>query len=121
VGLLGTINQMPSELSGGQRKRIGIARTLILKPEIMLYDEPTTGLDPITSFEISQLISEMQKKYEITSLIITHDLECARITADRIVMMHEGRIAEEGTYQELENKDDPWVRGFFTGRMNNYE
>ncbi len=121
VGLEDTRHKMPAELSGGMKKRIALARSLIMKPEIMLYDEPTTGLDPITSFEISQLISEMKRKYEITSLIITHDLECARITADRIVMLRSGRIAEEGTYQKLEKKDDPWVRGFFTGRMKDYE
>lgn len=121
VGLEDTRDKMPAELSGGMKKRIALARSLIMKPEIMLYDEPTTGLDPITSFEISKLISDMQKKYETTSLIITHDLECAQMTADHIVMMRDGKIADRGSYEELENKDDPWVQGFFTGRMNNYE
>src|SRR6201988_2548029 len=87
VGLLEAIDKMPSELSGGMRKRVGLARTLILKPEIMLYDEPTTGLDPITSKEISKLILEVQKKYNTASIIITHDVECARITANRMIII----------------------------------
>lgn len=113
VGLLDAMNKMPSELSGGQRKRIGLARTLILKPEIMLYDEPTTGLDPITSREISELILEMQQKYQTSSVIITHDMPCARITSDRVVVMSEGRFIAEGTYDELENSPDERVVHFF--------
>lgn len=113
VGLLGAIDKMPSDLSGGMRKRIGLARTLIMKPEIMLYDEPTTGLDPITSKEISELILEMQKKYQISSIIITHDMPCAEITADRIVIMNDGEYIAEGTYKELENSDNELVRAFF--------
>lgn len=113
VGLADAINKMPSDLSGGQRKRIGLARTLILKPEIMLYDEPTTGLDPITSREISELIRQMQKKYNISSIIITHDMECARITGDRIIVMKEGAITAEGQYEELANSPDAFVRSFF--------
>ena len=113
VGLLDAINKMPSDLSGGMRKRIGLARTLILKPEIMLYDEPTTGLDPITSKEISLLILEMQKKYNISSIIITHDMACAKITADRVLIMNDGTIVAEGTYKELETSDDELVRHFF--------
>ena len=113
VGLKDAIDKMPSDLSGGMRKRIGLARTLILKPQIMLYDEPTTGLDPITSKEISQLILSMQKKYEISSVIITHDMACARITADRIMVMNDGKFIEEGTYDKLEHSDNELVGSFF--------
>lgn len=113
VGLVDAMNKMPSDLSGGQRKRIGLARTLILKPEIMLYDEPTTGLDPITSREISELIRKMQKKYNISSIIITHDMECARITGDRIIVMKEGIVTAEGQFDELSNSPDEFVRSFF--------
>ncbi len=113
VGLSETINKMPSELSGGMRKRLGLARTLILKPEIMLYDEPTTGLDPITSKEISKLILEVQKKYNTSSIIITHDIECARLTANRIVVIKDGICAAEGSYTDLQNSADTWVKSFF--------
>lgn len=113
VGLTDVIDKTPSELSGGMRKRLGLARTLILKPEIMLYDEPTTGLDPITSKEISLLILEVQKKYQTTSIIITHDMACAKITANRIVVFKDGNIAAEGTYNELEKSEDSWIRSFF--------
>jgi phospholipid/cholesterol/gamma-HCH transport system ATP-binding protein len=113
VGLEKAIDKMPSELSGGMRKRIGLARTLILKPEIMLYDEPTTGLDPITSKEISRLILEIQDKYNTSSIIITHDVECARITGNRVIIMHEGKFVAEGTFQELIKSEDKWVRSFF--------
>jgi phospholipid/cholesterol/gamma-HCH transport system ATP-binding protein len=113
VGLVDAIDKMPSELSGGMRKRIGLARTLILKPEIILYDEPTTGLDPITSKEISQLILEIQKKRKTTSIIITHDMNCAKLTADRINILKDGAIYVEGTYEELENSKDKWVQSFF--------
>lgn len=114
VGLSDTQEKMPAELSGGMKKRIALARSLIMQPEVMFYDEPTTGLDPITSTEISELIREMKERYETTSLIITHDMECARITADRIVMMKEGKIAVEGTYNELKENDDPWIQAFFS-------
>ena len=113
VGLSEAIDKMPSELSGGMRKRIGLARTLILKPEIILYDEPTTGLDTITSREISELILEIQKKNKTSSIIITHDMPCAKHTSDRIVILKEGVIHVEGTYEELEKSDDEWVRSFF--------
>lgn len=113
VGLEEAIDKMPSELSGGMRKRIGLARTLILKPEIILYDEPTTGLDTITSREISELMLHVQKKYKTTSVIITHDMACARLTADRIVVLKEGVIEAEGTYDELEKSNDQWIRSFF--------
>ncbi|HSW53484.1 MAG TPA: ATP-binding cassette domain-containing protein [Ignavibacteriaceae bacterium] len=113
VGLDKAIDKTPSELSGGMRKRLGLARTLILKPEIMLYDEPTTGLDPITSKEISNLILEVQKKYNTTSVIITHDIECTRLTANRIIVLKDGVCAAEGTFEDLEKSADPWVRSFF--------
>lgn len=113
VGLAEAIDKMPSELSGGMRKRIGLARTLILKPEIILYDEPTTGLDTITSREISELILEVQKKYKTTSVIITHDMACAKLTGDRLVILKDGVITAEGSYEELEKSVDQWVRSFF--------
>jgi phospholipid/cholesterol/gamma-HCH transport system ATP-binding protein len=113
VGLNESIDKMPSELSGGMTKRVGLARTLILKPEIMLYDEPTTGLDTATAKEISELIVSKQKKNKISSIIITHDMACAKITADRIVILKDGRIETEGTYDELAASDSEWVRMFF--------
>jgi len=113
VGLEDAIDKMPSELSGGMRKRMGLARTLIVKPEIMLYDEPTTGLDTITSKEISSLILDMQRKYDTSSVIITHDIPCARITADRVLIMSNGECIAEGTCDELEHARDPFVRSFF--------
>jgi phospholipid/cholesterol/gamma-HCH transport system ATP-binding protein len=113
VGLLDAIDKMPSDLSGGMRKRVGLARTMIVKPEIMLYDEPTTGLDPITSREISELILNMQKKYKTSSIIITHDMECAKITGDRVVIMNDGKYIAEGTFDELQNSDDELVQSFF--------
>ena len=113
VGLEDAIDKMPSELSGGMRKRMGLARTLIVKPEIMLYDEPTTGLDTITSKEISSLILDMQRKYDTSSVIITHDIPCARITADRVLIMSNGECIAEGTCDELEHAKDPFVRSFF--------
>jgi len=113
VGLAEAIDKMPSELSGGMRKRIGLARTLILKPEIILYDEPTTGLDTITSREISELILAIQKKNKTTSIIITHDMACAKLTGDRLVILKDGVIDAAGTYGELEKSDDEWVRSFF--------
>lgn len=113
VGLLQTIEQMPSELSGGQRKRIGIARTLILRPEIMLYDEPTAGLDPITCIEINNLINEVQEKYQTTSIIITHDLTCAKETGDRIAMLLDGQFAFQGTFDEVFASDDLRVQSFY--------
>jgi phospholipid/cholesterol/gamma-HCH transport system ATP-binding protein len=113
VGLPDAGNQMPAELSGGMSKRIGLARTLILKPEIMLYDEPTSGLDTVTAKEISQLILDLQRKYKISSLIITHDITCAKMTADRIVMLKEGNIVAEGSFEELIKTDDEWIKSFF--------
>jgi phospholipid/cholesterol/gamma-HCH transport system ATP-binding protein len=113
VGLTQTRYQMPSQLSGGQKKRIGIARTLILQPEIMLYDEPTAGLDPITSVEINELINEVQERYNTSSVIITHDLACARSTGDRVVMLFEGKFLRQGSFDEVFNTDDPRVRDFY--------
>ncbi|MDB4999463.1 MAG: ATP-binding cassette protein [Mucilaginibacter sp.] len=113
VGLLEAIDKMPSDLSGGMRKRAGLARTMIVRPEIMLYDEPTTGLDPITSREISELILQVQKKYKTTSIIITHDMDCAKITADRVVIMDDGEYIAEGSFDELKNSKDKLVRSFF--------
>ncbi len=113
VGLQDTIDKMPSELSGGMRKRLGLARTLILKPEIIFYDEPTTGLDPITAKEISHLIMEIQAKYNTTSIIITHDMACAKITADRMIVFKDGLIEVEGTFAELKNTKNPWLHSFF--------
>jgi phospholipid/cholesterol/gamma-HCH transport system ATP-binding protein len=113
VGLAKTIDEMPVELSGGMRKRLGLARTLILRPEIMLYDEPTTGLDPITSREISELILQTQKIYDTSSIIITHDIDCARHVANRIMVVKDGKCAAEGSFAELEKSPDPWIRSFF--------
>jgi phospholipid/cholesterol/gamma-HCH transport system ATP-binding protein len=113
VGLSQTINQMPAELSGGQRKRIGIARTLILNPEIMLYDEPTAGLDPITCIEINDLINEVQQRYKTSSIIITHDLTCAKTTGDRIAMLLDGQFQRIGTFEEVFNTNDERVKPFF--------
>ncbi|GAB3266934.1 ABC transporter ATP-binding protein [Larkinella harenae] len=114
VGLSQTINQMPSELSGGQRKRIGIARTLILKPEIMLYDEPTAGLDPITSNEINNLINEVQERHNTSSIIITHDLTCAKTVGDRIAMLLDGRFEKQGTFEEVfSDSNDERVKQFY--------
>jgi len=113
VGLKDAVDKMPSELSGGMRKRVGLARTLIVKPEIMLYDEPTTGLDPITSREISKLILDMQKKYKTSSIIITHDMACAEIIADRLIVLNDGLFVAEGTFDELEKSDKEFVRSFF--------
>ncbi len=113
VGLLPTLNQMPSELSGGQRKRIGIARTLILRPEIMLYDEPTAGLDPITCIEINGLINDVQEKYKTSSIIITHDLACAKSVGDRIVMLLDGRFEREGSFDQIFDTDDGRVKPFY--------
>jgi phospholipid/cholesterol/gamma-HCH transport system ATP-binding protein len=113
VGLAHTVDKMPAELSGGMRKRIALARTLILKPQIILYDEPTTGLDPITGKEIIQLIVEIQKKYKSSSLIISHDMTCVRMAADRIAVLTDGRCYATGTYEALQRSNDPKVKQFF--------
>jgi len=113
VGLKEKINQMPSDLSGGQIKRIGIARTLILRPEIMLYDEPTAGLDPITCTEINELINEVQRRYNTSSIIITHDLTCAKETGHRIGLLQDGNFLRLGNFEEVFDTDDIRVKSFF--------
>lgn len=114
IGLPDVMNKMPSELSGGMRKRVSLARTIIVDPEIMLYDEPTTGLDPVTSDEISELINEVQKKYHTSSIIITHDLRCAMKTGDRMIMLNEGIVHGEGSLKEFKESEDPLIKSFFT-------
>jgi phospholipid/cholesterol/gamma-HCH transport system ATP-binding protein len=113
VGLSQTINQWPAELSGGQRKRIGIARTLIMQPAIMLYDEPTAGLDPITSMEINDLINEVQERFNTSSIIITHDLTCAKATGDRLAVLLDGRFVREGTFEEVFASEDERLKSFY--------
>lgn len=113
VGLEEAIDKMPSELSGGMRKRAALARTLILNPEIVLYDEPTTGLDPGTSREISNLIRDIQKKHNITSIIVTHDMECVKIASDIIYILKDGEYITSGTYDELQNSNEIFIKSFF--------
>jgi phospholipid/cholesterol/gamma-HCH transport system ATP-binding protein len=113
VGLGHTVDMMPIELSGGMRKRIALARTLILKPEIIMYDEPTTGLDPITSKEISELIVEIQKKYKASSIIISHDPRCVELTADRVIVLTDGICYAQGSVEEMKNSPDPKLKHFF--------
>lgn len=114
VGLPQTINQMPSELSGGQKKRIGVARTLILDPEIMLYDEPTAGLDPITCMDINNLINEVREQFKTTSIVITHDLTCAKVTGDRMAVLLDGQFKAVGTFNEVfADADDERVKSFY--------
>lgn len=113
VGLSHTIHMMPSELSGGMRKRIALARTLILKPKVILYDEPTTGLDPITAREISQLILKVQEKYQATAIIISHDMNCIRMTSDRVIMLIDGKNYISDTYENLQQVSDLKVTEFF--------
>lgn len=113
VGLREKMDEMPSDLSGGQRKRIGIARTLILRPEIMLYDEPTAGLDPITCSEINTLINQVQQNYNTSSIIITHDLTCARETGNRIAMLLDGKFTSVGKFDDVFNTQDEQIRSFY--------
>lgn len=113
VGLAHAIDLMPNELSGGMKRRIALARTLILKPKIILYDEPTTGLDPITSKEIVLLMNSIQKQYNTSSIIITHDVDCAKVIANRMILLIDGVNYIEGTFDELANSTDPKVQAFF--------
>ena len=113
VGLAHTVNMMPSELSGGMRKRIALARTLILKPKVILYDEPTTGLDPITAREISELMISIQEKYKASAIIISHDMNCIRMTSNRVISLIEGRNYVTDTYENLMKSTDPKVSEFF--------
>ena len=113
VGLSEKINQSPSDLSGGQKKRIGIARTLILKPEIMLYDEPTSGLDPITCIEINDLINNVQQQYKTSSIIITHDLTCAKATGNRVAMLLDGKFLKVGNFEEIFALKEPRIQSFY--------
>ena len=113
VGLPDAINKMPSQLSGGMRKRISLARTIVVDPKIMLYDEPTTGLDAATSDEISLLINEVQKKYKTSSIIITHDIACARTNANRAIMLLDGKVYMEGSLESFEKSKDPKINLFF--------
>ena len=113
VGLAETADKMPAELSGGMRKRIALARTLILRPDIILYDEPTTGLDPVTAREISHLLREVQQKYNTSALIISHDMNCVRLTADRVALLVDGHCYAEGTYKVLKQQEDPQIHEFF--------
>lgn len=114
VGLKEKTTHMPADLSGGQRKRVGIARTLILKPEIMLYDEPTSGLDPVTSTEINNLINEVQQRYNTSSIIITHDLTCARSTSNRVAMLLDGKFVKIGTFDEVFDSQDEQIKSFYS-------
>lgn len=114
VSLTEQIDKMPSELSGGMRKRIGLARAIITRPKLMFYDEPTTGLDPITSKEISRLIRNLQKDLKMTSIVVTHDLICAEIIADRAIVLKDGKIEYQGKLEELTNSTDPFLKDFFS-------
>ena len=113
VGLADALNKMPSQLSGGMRKRISLARTIVVDPLIILYDEPTTGLDPVTSDEISSLINEVKTKYKTSSIIITHDIQCAKMTGDRIIMLQDGEVYKEGKTEEFDKSTDPVISAFF--------
>ena len=113
VGLPNAVDMMPADLSGGMLKRVALARTLILKPEIILYDEPTTGLDPVTAREIDTLITSLQKKYHTTSIIISHDMNCVKNTADRVVLLSGGKCYAQGTYREFEASADENIKQFF--------
>lgn len=117
VSLEEAVDTMPSELSGGMRKRIGLARSIITNPKLMFYDEPTTGLDPITAKEISTLILELQRAYKMTSIVVTHDLLCAKIIADRAIVLEDGKIIQSGTIEELVSSNDPFLRNFFSDEV----
>jgi len=116
VDMAGVERKLPSQLSGGQRKRVALARAIIIRPRVILYDEPTTGLDPIRSDGINELILKLKNEMGVTSVVVTHDLVSARKVADRVVMLHHGKVAASGTYAELEGSEDPWVRQFLAGQ-----
>jgi phospholipid/cholesterol/gamma-HCH transport system ATP-binding protein len=117
VSLEEAIDKMPAELSGGMRKRIGLARTIITEPRVILYDEPTTGLDPITAKEISQLILNLQRKLKTTSVVVTHDLICAEIIADRVIFLKEGEIYLEGKLDDIKESNDRFIQNFFSNKI----
>lgn len=117
VSLTEAIDKMPSELSGGMQKRIGLARTIITRPKMILFDEPTTGLDPITAKEISKLILDLQKKFHTTSVVVTHDLICAEIIADRVIFLRDGKIYAHGTLDEIKQSNDDFLRNFFSSKL----
>jgi len=117
VSLLEAIDKMPSELSGGMKKRIGLARSIITKPRLMLYDEPTTGLDPITAKEISVLINDLQHQLKMTSIVVTHDLLCAKIIADRAIVLNDGKIVKEGSINDLITSEEPLLKNFFSDEI----
>ena len=117
VSLLEAIDKMPSELSGGMKKRIGLARSIITKPKLMFYDEPTTGLDPITAKEISVLIIDLQHRLKMTSVVVTHDLLCAKIIADRAIVLEDGIIVKEGSINDLITSEDPLLKNFFSDEI----
>ena len=117
VDLSEAIDKMPAELSGGMRKRIGLARTIITEPRVILYDEPTTGLDPITSKEISNLILSLQRKLKTTSIVVTHDLICAQIISDRVIFLKEGKLYMEGKLETIKEKDDKFIKNFFSNEI----
>ena len=121
VGLEKAIDKKPAELSGGMKKRVGLARTIITEPELILYDEPTTGLDPITTKEISQLLVELQKDLNNTAIVVTHDLICAKIVADTSIVLRAGKICYEGEIKGLEKADDPFLKNFFSSELVNVE
>lgn len=115
VGLSGIENKMPAELSGGMKKRVGLARAIATEPDIILYDEPTTGLDPMTAQRINELIIELQKKLGVTTIVVTHDLHCVKTVSDRIAMLHEGKIVTVGTWEELSTSKIQVVKDFVSG------
>ncbi|MHA1568321.1 MAG: ABC transporter ATP-binding protein [Alphaproteobacteria bacterium] len=121
VGLQNVETKMPSELSGGMRKRVGLARAIVLEPNIILYDEPTSGLDPIMADNINQMITETQKKFDLTNFIISHDVEATLRIADKIAVIYEGKILQEGTPDDIRASENPFVRAFIEGKQGEYE